>query len=34
MTVDTDLRLLDSHAGLLREVLGEELGGLEPGVWE
>ena len=32
--VDTDPRLQESHAALLREVLHEELGGLEPGVWE
>jgi NTE family protein len=32
--VDIDPRLQESHAALLREVLNEELGGLEPGVWE
>lgn len=32
--MDTDPRLQESHAALLREVLHEELGGLEPTVWE
>jgi len=32
--VDIDPRLQESHAALLREVLNEELGGLEPAVWE
>ncbi len=32
--MDSDPRLQESHAALLREVLHEELGSLEPGVWE
>ncbi len=32
--MDIDPRLQESHANLLREVLDEELGALEPGVWE
>ena len=32
--MDIDPRLQESHAALLREVLNEELGGLEPAVWQ
>lgn len=32
--MDSGPSLQESHAALLREVLHEELGGLEPGVWE
>lgn len=32
--MDSDPSLQESHAALLREVLTEELGGLDPGVWE
>lgn len=32
--MDADNKLQESHAALLRDVLNEELGGLETGVWE
>ena len=32
--METDPKLQESHAALLRDVLREELGELEPGVWE